>query len=64
MLVRHLAALVAITVAAGLFAMRASAQVPGPNVNVLPVLTDQNGNPITPAQDPQAAYKGDYYLNR
>jgi hypothetical protein len=65
MLVRQVVAfLLAITMAAGLFALRASAQVAGPNINVLPVLTDQNGNPITPAQDPQAAYKGDYYLNR
>ena len=53
-----------LALAAGLFVSRGSAQVPGPNINVLPVLTDQNGNPITPAQDPQAAFKGDYYLNR
>lgn len=61
---RVVASVFAFAIAAGLFVLRGSAQVPGPNVNVLPVLTDQNGNVITPAQDIQAAFKGDYYLNR
>ena len=54
----------ALAIAAALCAIDASAQQAGTNVNVLPVLTDQNGNVITPAMDPDAHLKGDYYLQR
>jgi hypothetical protein len=67
---------IALAVAAALFAIQASAQTAGTNVNVLPVLTDQNGkvippvpdpndpNPPNPPSDPDAHLKGDYYLQR
>ena len=51
------AAVFALAMAAGLFGVRGAAQVPGPNINVLPVLTDQNGNPITPAQDHPGSFQ-------
>src|SRR5436309_11150320 len=54
----------AVIAAAAIFAARPAAQSAQTNINVLPVLTDSDGKVITPSTDPDAPFKGDYYLQR